>query len=414
MPSITREDLAARDAADPLTPFRNRFDIPEGLIYLDGNSLGPLLNSVRDRVADVVTREWGQDLITSWNKNKWMELASRIGGKIAPMIGAEPHEVLAADSTSINIFKLLSAALKMRPGRKVILSEAGNFPTDLYIAEGLVSLLGGDYSLRLMDQAEDLADHLDDDVAVVMITQVDYRTGRKLDMAAVTEQVQEAGALMLWDLAHSAGAFPVDLNGAKADFAVGCGYKYLNGGPGAPAFLYVADRHQEAIQPALSGWLGHASPFAFTSDYKPAGGIARHTVGTPPVLSMSALDEALSLFAEVPMEGLLQKSRQLTGLFIELVEQECAGFGLELATPRDDAARGSQVSFRSQNGYAIMQALIARKVIGDFRDPDIMRFGFAPLYISYADVWDAVAVLRDVLETGAWNVDAFKQRAAVT
>ena len=414
MPSITREDLAARDAADPLQSFRNRFDIPDGLIYLDGNSLGPLLNSVRDRVADVVSREWGQDLITSWNKNKWMELASRIGGKIAPMIGAGGHEVLAADSTSINIFKLLSAALKMRPGRAVILSEAGNFPTDLYMAEGLVSLLGGDYSLRLMDKAENLADHLDDDVAVVMITQVDYRTGRKLDMAAVTKQVQDAGALMLWDLAHSAGAFPVDLNGAKADFAVGCGYKYLNGGPGAPAFLFVPDRHQDVIQPALSGWLGHANPFAFTPDYKPAGGIARHTVGTPPVLSMSALDEALSLFAEVPMEGLLRKSQQLTGLFITLVEQECAGHGLELATPRDDAARGSQVSFRSQNGYAIMQALIARNVIGDFRDPDIMRFGFAPLYISYADVWDAVAVLRDVLETGAWDVDAFKQRAAVT
>lgn len=414
MPSITREDLAARDAADPLKTFRDRFDIPDGLIYLDGNSLGPLLNSVRDRVSDVVSREWGQDLITSWNKNHWMELAARIGAKLAPMIGAEAHETLAADSTSINIFKLLSAGLKMRPGRKVILSEAGNFPTDLYMAEGLVSLLGGAYSLRLMDKAENLADFLDDDVAVVMITQVDYRTGRKLDMTAVTRQVQDAGALMLWDLAHSAGAFPVDLNGAKADFAVGCGYKYLNGGPGAPAFLFVADRHQATIQPALSGWLGHASPFAFSSSYAPANGIARHTVGTPPVLSMSALDEALSLFADVAMEDLLLKSRQLTGLFITLVEQECAGFGLELATPREDAARGSQVSFRSQNGYPIMQALIARKVIGDFRDPDIMRFGFAPLYISYTDVWDAVAVLRDVLETGAWDASAFKQRAAVT
>ena len=414
MPSITREDLAARDAADPLKTFRDRFDIPDGVIYLDGNSLGPLLNSVRDRVSDVVSREWGQDLITSWNKNHWMELAARIGAKLAPMIGAEAHEVLAADSTSINIFKLLSAGLKMRPGRKVILSEAGNFPTDLYMAEGLVSLLGGDYSLRLMDKAENLADFLDDDVAVVMITQVDYRTGRKLHMTAVTRQVQDAGALMLWDLAHSAGAFPVDLNGAKADFAVGCGYKYLNGGPGAPAFLFVADRHQATIQPALSGWLGHANPFAFTNSYAPANGIARHTVGTPPVLSMSALDEALSLFADVAMEDLLLKSRQLTGLFITLVEQECAGFGLELATPREDAARGSQVSFRSQNGYPIMQALIARKVIGDFRDPDIMRFGFAPLYISYTDVWDAVAVLRDVLETGAWDASAFKQRAAVT
>ncbi len=414
MPSITREDLAARDAADPLKTFRQRFDIPDGLIYLDGNSLGPLLNSVRERISDVVSREWGQDLITSWNKNHWMDLAARIGAKLAPMIGAEAHEVLAADSTSINIFKLLSAGLKMRPGRKVILSEAGNFPTDLYMAEGLVSLLGGEYSLRLMDKAENLADFLDDDVAVVMITQVDYRTGRKLDMTAVTKQVQDAGALMLWDLAHSAGAFPVGLNAAKADFAVGCGYKYLNGGPGAPAFLFVADRHQGTIQPALSGWLGHANPFAFTRSYAPANGIARHTVGTPPVLSMSALDEALSLFGEVAMDDLLLKSRQLTALFITLVEQECGGHGLELASPRADEARGSQVSFRSQNGYPIMQALIARKVIGDFRDPDIMRFGFAPLYIAYTDVWDAVATLRDVLDSGAWDASAFKQRAAVT
>jgi len=414
MSNLTREALTARDAADPLHSFRDRFDLPEGMIYLDGNSLGPLAYPVRDRVADVLNREWGQDLITSWNKNHWMALSTRIGDKLAPMIGANAGEVVAADSTSINLFKLLSAAVQLRPDRRTIVSEAGNFPTDLYIAEGLIALLGGSYRLRLIDDGERVEEALDDDVAVVMLTQVDYRTGRKLDMPATTQAVQKAGALMLWDLAHSAGAFPVDLNAAGADFAVGCGYKYLNGGPGAPAFLYVAARHQEGVQPALSGWLGHAQPFAFQHSYAPAAGIVRFVAGTPPVLSMAALDEALTLFGDVDLTALQNKSADLTDLFIALVEERCAGHGLTLATPREAVRRGSQVSFRHADGYALMQALIARRVIGDFRDPDIVRFGFAPLYISFTDVWDAVEHLRQVLENREWADDAYAVRAAVT
>lgn len=414
MSTVSREDLAGQDSRDPLNSFRNRFEIPDGLIYLDGNSLGPLPYTVKDRIADVVSREWGQDLITSWNKNGWMALSHRIGKKLSAIIGAQPHEVVAADSTSINLFKLLSAAVKMRPERRTILSEASNFPTDLYIAEGLISLLGGSYRLKLIDDGEDVASALDDDVAVAMLTQVDYRSGRKLDMAATTEAVHASGALMLWDLAHSAGAFPVDLNGANADFAVGCGYKYLNGGPGAPAFLFVADRHQDGLQPSLSGWLGHATPFSFKNSYTPAPGIARLIAGTPPVLSMAALDEALCVFEDVDLSALHAKSAALTDIFIDLVESHCQGFGLSLASPRDASRRGSQVSFRHQNGYAVMQALIARGVIGDFRDPDIVRFGFAPLYISRVDVWDAVQHLRTVLADREWDTPAFAERAAVT
>ena len=411
---MTRDDLAARDAADPLKSFRDRFDIPEGMIYLDGNSLGPLAHGVRDRVRDVVDREWGQDLITSWNRNDWIGLGRTVGDRIAALIGAGTGEVVAADSTSVNLFKLLSAAVQLRPGRRTIISEAGNFPTDLYIAEGLIGLMGGGYRLKLIDDGDDIAAALDDDVAVAMLTEVDYRTGRKLDMETVTETVQNAGALMLWDLAHSAGAFPVDLNGAGADLAVGCGYKYLNGGPGAPAFLYVADRHQAAVKPVLSGWLGHAQPFAFTPAYSAGPGIMRFVAGTPPVLSLSALDEALKLFAEVDMEALQEKSAALTGLFIDLVEEKCAGHGFTLATPRDAARRGSQISFRHQNGYGIVQALIARGVIGDFRAPDIVRFGFAPLYLSYTDIFDAAGHLAAVMTGAEWAADAFQKRAAVT
>ncbi|MDJ0684232.1 MAG: kynureninase [Alphaproteobacteria bacterium] len=414
MTDLTRADLEARDLADPLRAYRSFFELREGLIYLDGNSLGVLPHGVAERVADVVCREWGCDLITSWNKNDWMGLAPRIGAKLARLIGAAPGEVIAADSTSINIFKLLTAALKLRPSRRVILSEKGNFPTDLYMAQGLIDLLGGTYELRLVEDGADLSGALDQDVAVVMLTQVDYRTGRMLDMAATTQAAHQTGALVLWDLAHSAGAFPVDLNGSDADFAVGCGYKYLNGGPGAAAFLYVAERLQDAINPALSGWLGHEAPFAFDGDYRPAPGIARHLVGTPPVLSFAAFDQALSVFDTVDMGLVREKSKALSDLFIQLVESRCAGHGLTLASPRDAAQRGSQVSFGSDNGYPIMQALIAQDVIGDFRAPNLMRFGFTPLYIGYADIWDAVERLRIILETCAWDTEAFKQRSAVT
>jgi kynureninase len=411
MTEITRDDLAARDAADPLARFLERFELPEGIIYLDGNSLGALPKAAKDRIAQVVDQEWGHDLIRSWNLHDWITLPSRAGDKIARLIGASAGEVVVADSTSVNLFKLLAAALKLRPGRPVIVSEPENFPTDLYVAQGLGDLVGG-VELRLADP-DGLGDAIGDDVAVVMLTHVNYKTGRRHDMEAVTAMAHEAGALMLWDLAHSAGALPVDLNAANADLAVGCGYKYLNGGPGAPAFLFIAERLQSEIRPPLSGWMGHASPFDFDIDYRPAEGIARNLCGTPAILSMAGLDAALDLMLEADIVEIRAKSVALCDAFAALVEQECAGHGFELASPAA-AERGSQISIRHENGYAIMQALIDRGVIGDFRAPDLMRFGFTPLYTRHVDVFDAVAVLKDIMESRTWDAPAFRARAAVT
>jgi kynureninase len=410
---LTRDDLAARDAADPLAPLRDEFHLPSGVIYLDGNSLGALPKATATRIDHVVRREWGDDLIRSWNAHDWMGAPRRIGDKIADLVGARPGEVIAADSTSINLFKLLAAALALRPGRPVILTEDGNFPTDVYIAEGLVRLLGGRHRIRRI-AADKIAAAADAETAVVMVTHVDYRSGRMHDIAALTAAAQSAGALMLWDLSHSAGAVPVDLTGAGADLAVGCGYKYLNGGPGAPAFLYVAEQWQASIQPALSGWLGHASPFAFAPDYHPAAGIARHLVGTPSILALAALEVGVDLCRRADPAELRRKSLALTDEFIALVDEECGDAGLVLATPREHHLRGSQVCLRHPEGYPIVQALIARGVIGDFRAPDILRFGFAPLYLRHVDVWDAVAALRDVLATRAWDRLEFRRRAAVT
>lgn len=410
---ITSETLSALDREDPLVPFRDQFDLPEGIIYLDGNSLGPLPRRTLARLIDVTREEWGQSLITSWNKHGWIGLPQRIGDKIARIVGAAPGEVVAADSTSVNLFKLLAAACALRPDRKVILTEAGNFPTDIYMAEGLVSVLGDGYEVRTADR-ENIAAAITDDVAVVMLTHVDYRSGDMLDMASVTASAHAAGGLMLWDLAHSAGAVPVDLNGAGADFAVGCGYKYLNGGPGAPAFLFVASRHQAAARQPLSGWMGHAAPFDFEQHYRPADGIARHLAGTPAILGLVALEEGVDLYLEADSEDLRRKSVLMTECFAALVVQECGGHGLTLASPADAAGRGSQVCFRHDEGYAIVQALIARGVIGDFRTPDILRFGFAPLYLRYQDLWNAVTHLRHVMENAEWDIPEFRTKAAVT
>jgi kynureninase len=412
MSTITRADCEARDHADPLAPFRARFVLPEGVVYLDGNSLGALPKAAAARIKDAVETQWGQDLIRSWNVHRWIDLPQRAGAKIARIIGARPNEVVVADSTSVNLFKLLAAALKMRPGRRVILSEPGNFPTDLYVAQGLIEMLGGQHELKLVP-GEKIIGAIDDSVAVVSLTHVNYKSGRIHDMAAVTAKAHAAGALMLWDLCHSAGALPVDLNAAKADFAVGCGYKYLNGGPGAPAFLCVAERHQEAIRPPLSGWMGHAHPFTFDVAYKPAAGIARNLCGTPPVLSMQALDAALDVMLEADMAALRQKSLALGDLFLTLVEQQCGKHGFVNGSAARHE-RGSQVGLLHPEGYAIMQALIARGVIGDFRAPDMLRFGFAPLYNRYTEVWDAVAALKSVMDTRAWDTVTFKTRAAVT
>ena len=425
---ITLQDCQQRDASDPLRSLRELFSLPPGLIYLDGNSLGAMPRSAAARAAQVVTQEWGQDLIKSWNKAGWFDLPQRLGNRIAPLIGAGPDQVVATDSTSINLYKVLSAAITIAkqdaPLRRVLLSERSNFPTDLYIAEGLCQAQG--FTLKLVEP-EEIAGALNGDLAVLMLTHVNYRTGAMHDMASVTAAAHAAGALMVWDLAHSAGAVPVDLLGAGADFAVGCGYKYLNGGPGAPAFLWVNPVHTERFWQPLSGWWGHAAPFAFTPDYQPAPGVTRYLCGTQPVVSLSLLACGLDGFAAAEplggMAALRAKSLALTDLFIALVEQRCQGYDLGLATPREHAQRGSQVCLTRDHGqgaFAIVQALIARGVVGDFRagdgaaHKDILRFGFTPLYIGFEDVWNAVEQLQQVLANGEWQRPEFKQQQAVT
>lgn len=393
------------------TATRASFHIPEGVIYLDGNSLGPLPKTAAARVAQVVEQEWGEHLIKGWNDCGWMAAPSKMGDRIARLIGAEPGHVVIGDTLSIKVFQALASALQMRPDRKVILSDSGNFPSDLYMAEGLIGLLGDDYELRVV-APEDVAEAITDDIAVTLITEVDYRTGRKHDMAALTARAHAVGALTVWDLAHSAGALPVDLAGAGADFAVGCTYKYLNGGPGAPAFIYVAPRHADRAQPALAGWLGHERPFAFDLDYRPGAGIERMRVGTPPIVQMATLEAALDVWDTVDMTDIRHRSIALSERFIAGVEAACPD--LTLASPRNPQDRGSQVSFHFENGYAAMQALIAEGVIGDFRAPDIMRFGFTPLYLNEADIDGAVAILARVLNDRLWDSPEFLQRKAVT
>ena len=387
------------------------FDLPEGVIYLDGNSLGPLPKAATTRVSTMMTEEWGKMLITGWNKAGWMQKSTAVGNRIARLIGAEADHVIMGDTLSIKVYQAVASALEMNKGRKVVLSDNGNFPSDLYIVQGLLKSLGEEYELRVVDP-EAVAENITDEIAVLMLTEVDYRTGRKHDMKALTAKAHDMGALTVWDLAHSAGALPVDLAGCNADFAVGCTYKYLNSGPGGPAFIYVAPRHAEVARPALSGWLGHEAPFAFDLDYRPGRGIERMRVGTPPVIQLTSLEASMDIWDTVDMQALRAKSIALCDLFITEVEAACPD--LELASPRDGSQRGSQVSFRFHEGYAAMQALIARGVVGDFRAPDIMRFGFTPLFIDEDDVRGAVAILKDVMDNALWDRDEYKQRAAVT
>ena len=438
-PVASREDCLALDRADPLAALRDEFSLPDGIVYLDGNSLGALPRRTAARLAQVAAREWGEGLIRSWNDAGWIDLSQRIGDKIAALIGARSGEVSVADSTSLNLFKSVSAAVALQradaPARRVILSERGNFPTDLYIAESVAASHG--LVLRLADGAR-IDDALNDEVAVLMLTHVNYRSGRMHRLAETTRAAHAAGALVVWDLAHSAGAVPVDLHGADADFAVGCGYKYLNGGPGAPAFVWAHPRHtarmdREQLRQPLSGWLGHAAPFEFAPSYRPARGIARFVCGTPPVLAMTALECGVDVFAGAETAGgiaaLRAKSIALGDLFITRVEAGSSGLGLQLVTPRDASLRGSQASFAHADGYRVMQALIERGVIGDFRagEPgptgddtdaslraDLLRFGFTPLYTRHVDVWDAAEQLLDVLKGGAWRDDRFARRGKVT
>ncbi|KZL20212.1 Kynureninase [Pseudovibrio axinellae] len=403
--------IEQKDQQDQLAHLRQHFSLPEGVIYLDGNSLGALPSNVSAVLQNAVEEQWGQSLIKGWNCHNWIDLPSRVGNRIAKLVGADEGTLICADSTSLNVFKVLATAIKLRPDRKVILSDTGNFPTDLYMAQGLKELVSDEIELRLV-APEDVEDALDETVAVMMITEVDYRTGRKHDMKALTQKAHSVGALALWDLCHSAGAFPVHLKEAKADFAVGCSYKYLNGGPGAPAFVYVAPKHQGSSGNPLTGWMGHNAPFAFDLGYAPSVKTDQMRVGTPQVLAMTALNAALDVFDHTTLEALQAKSIELSELFISEIQRRCPG--LELASPTDPLKRGSQVSFSHEHGYPIMQALIDRGVIGDFRAPNIIRFGFAPLYLSFADVLKAAEIIEEVIAGNLWDKPQYHQKSKVT
>ena len=408
---MTLEDAQALDVADPLRLARDRFVLPEGVVYLDGNSLGPLPAATTDRLREVVEQQWGGDLITSWNKHGWIDTPARIAAKLAPLVGAKPNELLIADSTTVCLFKLLGAAAKARKGRSTILTEDGNFPTDLYVAQGLVDLLP---HLRLNSvSASEIASAIDQQTAVVMLTHVNYRSGARHDMAAINAAAHAQGALTVWDLSHSAGAMALDLERDGCDLAVGCGYKYWNGGPGAPAFVFVAEHLQDQLRSPIQGWMGHAAPFAFESGYRPAPGIAAFLTGTPSIVALAALEAGLDTFAGLSMAQVEAKAQALLNLFIDQVETRC-GAEVALASPRDPAQRGSHVSFAHPQGYAVMQALIDRGVTGDFRAPDLMRFGFAPLYNRFEDAWRAAATLAEILATRAWDEPRFLTRAKVT
>jgi kynureninase len=403
-------EILRADADDPLAPFRERFSLPADLIYLDGNSLGALPRATPARLAAATTEEWGRGLITSWNAHDWISAPQRVGDKIAHLLGADAGEVVITDSTSVNLFKLLGAALDHQSGRSTILSEPGNFPTDLYIAQGAARVFQG-CSLRLLP-ADEIVSAIDDDTAVVLLTHVHYKSGRKLDMAAITAAAHAKGALVLWDLSHSAGAIALDLKGCDVDLAVGCGYKYLNGGPGAPAFVFVAGRLQAALRSPLTGWMGHAAGFEFRDDYEPAKGVGRFLCGTPPILAITALEVGVDLMLEASPKDLVHKAEALSDLFIDRVQSDCPD--LVLVSPREFENRGSHVSFAHPKAYEICQALIARGVVGDFRSPDVARFGFTPLYIGFADVWRAASILAEVMATGAWADPAYSIRNAVT
>ena len=407
---MTLDQAKQLDAADPLAFARERFHLPEGIIYLDGNSLGALPVGAPEALAQTAERQWGEDLIASWNKHGWIDWPTRIAAKLAPIVGAKPAELLIADSTSVCLFKLLAAAARSRPDRKTILTQRRNFPTDLYVAQGLADMLG--LTLKAAEPHE-IIGAIDKNTAAVTLTHVDYRSASFYDMQAVNDAARAAGALVVWDLSHSAGAMQLDLNGTGSELAVGCGYKYLNGGPGAPAFLYVAERLQDELRSPLQGWMGHADPFAFIDEYRPAEGILKFLTGTPSILALAALDAGLATFDGVAMKDIEGKSRALSQLFIDEVEARC-GPDARLASPRDPAQRGSHVVFAHPSGYAVMQALISRGVVGDFRAPDLMRFGFAPLYNSFADVLRAAEILAEVLSLGEWDQPRFKQRSKVT
>jgi len=407
---VTRDEALALDASDPLAFARERFRLPDGIIYLDGNSLGALPTAAPAALATTAERQWGDDLIASWNKHGWIDWPTRIAAKLAPIVGAKTSELLIADSTTVCLFKLLAAAARARPDRKTILTQKRNFPTDLYVAQGLADMLG----LRVKEvDPEEVVGAIDEDTAVVTFTHVDYRTAAFYDIRSVNDAARAAGALVVWDLSHSAGAVELDLNGCGAELAIGCGYKYLNGGPGAPAFIYVAEQLQDELRSPLQGWMGHAEPFAFVDNYRPAKGMLKFLTGTPSILALAALEAGLDTFDGIAMRELAAKSRKLSQLFIDEVEERC-GDNVALASPRDSIQRGSHVVFAHPEGYAVMQALIARGVIGDFRAPDLMRFGFCPLYNRFAEIVGAAEILANILASREWDQPRFHARSKVT
>ncbi|MGI9295882.1 MAG: kynureninase [Pseudomonadales bacterium] len=410
---ISKEHCEALDRDDPLAAFRNEFALPPGTIYLNGNSLGAMPKRALEIANRTIVDEWGRDLINSWNTADWFHLPQRLGDKLAAIIGADPGEVVVTDSTGINVFKTMSAALALRPERSVIVMEGSNFPTDNYTVQGLVQQLGDRHTIRFAEK-DQLADAIDDDVAVVCLTDVHYKTGHILDMQAITQKAQACGAITVWDLCHSAGAIPVDLNGCNADFAVGCTYKYLNGGPGSPGFIFAAKRHHgSALQP-LTGWWGHASPFAFERDYRPAPGIDQMLSGTQAIVSLAMVEAGLDITARASMNVIRDKSKKMGDMFIQLIEKHCADYGFSLVSPRDAEERASQVALEHEQGYPIMRALIDNKVVGDFRAPNILRFGFAPLYLRYVDVWNTVDTLQTIMHTEKWREEKYNTRLAVT
>ena len=415
MKSLSLTQAKEKDKTDRLASKRSAFLLPEGIIYLDGNSLGPLTKNATKRIKEVTEQEWGVGLVRSWNDSGWVDLPKKVGAKIAPLLGVQARNVIMTDSTSVNLFKVLSAACSINPSRKRIITETKNFPTDNYIIEGVTRQLDKDYEIAYVDEPEDIISSIDESVAVVVLTHINYKNGKMLDIIKITRATHKAGALIIWDLAHSAGAVPLELDNWKVDFAVGCSYKYLNGGPGAPGYLYVAGRHIGKFNQPLTGWFAHKSPFAFEPQYEPAEDISQYLCGTPPILSAIALDSALDVWADVDLQDVRKKSLELTDYFIELVEQWCSDPALQLITPRKHKLRGSQVSFTyPEGGYAIMSALIEQGVIGDFRAPNILRFGFTPLYTSFSDVWLAVDKLKTILETRGWDHRRFHDRKLVT
>ena len=411
--ATTRAACEAFDRADPIRGFRDRFRLPKDIIYLDGNSLGALPKAAAERVTKVLDVEWGEHLVDGWLKDNWMGLSETLGDKLAKLIGADAGEVIVVDTTSINVHKVIAAALLMRPDRRTLLTDKGNFPTDVYMAQGLVEFLGRQHRIKMVEEDE-VAESIDEDTAAVFCTQINYKTGRLHDMAKITKAAHAKGALAIWDLAHTAGCVPIELNKIEADFAVGCGYKYLNGGPGAPAFVFAPKRHHDKVRQPLTGWLGHANPFEFGLDYKPAKGIRQFRASSPPILGIVAMEAGIDDIIEFGIANVRDKSLALTGLFMNLVDARLAKHGFSVATPREAERRGSQVALRHQDGWPIMQALKARKVIGDFREPNIVRFGFAAPYVRFVDVWDAVDNLVQVMEKEEWKKPEFQNKKWVT